>query len=117
MKQRVDSLRALTTRPWVKAHLPGFPDGGAGRPAGPAARPAPSGAYRLGRWGLPVNLGALAYGLAAIVNICWGIPRTPPGATTTWCHSLRWWSSRVGGLSFALARPRLRGDAPSGDAM
>lgn len=36
---------------------------------------APSGKYRLGRWGMLVNIGALIYGVAAIVNICW--PRTP----------------------------------------
>ncbi|WP_232065876.1 APC family permease [Mycobacterium heidelbergense] len=35
----------------------------------------PSGKYRLGRWGMPVNIGALVYGVAAIVNVCW--PRTP----------------------------------------
>ncbi|WP_052864354.1 APC family permease [Streptomyces niger] len=35
----------------------------------------PSGEYRLGRWGLLVNAGALAYGIFAIVNICWA--RTP----------------------------------------
>lgn len=36
---------------------------------------APSGKYRLGRWGMPVNIGALFYGVAAITNVCW--PRTP----------------------------------------
>ena len=30
----------------------------------------PSGKYRLGRWGMLVNVSALAYGVAAIVNIC-----------------------------------------------
>ncbi|MEU6117275.1 APC family permease [Streptomyces sp. NPDC047117] len=35
----------------------------------------PSGEYRLGRWGLVVNAGALVYGIFAIVNICWA--RTP----------------------------------------
>ncbi|MFI9025622.1 APC family permease [Streptomyces sp. NPDC053560] len=35
----------------------------------------PSGEYRLGRWGLLVNAGALVYGIFAIVNICWA--RTP----------------------------------------
>ncbi|MFI6358997.1 APC family permease [Streptomyces sp. NPDC050743] len=35
----------------------------------------PSGKYRLGKWGLPVNIAALAYGVLAIVNMCW--PRTP----------------------------------------
>lgn len=35
----------------------------------------PSGKYRLGKWGLPVNILALLYGIIAIVNMCW--PRTP----------------------------------------
>ncbi|MGB6006761.1 APC family permease [Castellaniella sp.] len=36
---------------------------------------APSGAFTLGRWGWPVTVGALAYGIAAILNIAW--PRAP----------------------------------------
>ncbi len=35
----------------------------------------PTGKYRLGRWGVPVNIGALIYGVAAIVNLSW--PREP----------------------------------------
>ncbi|MET9967153.1 amino acid permease [Streptomyces sp. NPDC006356] len=35
----------------------------------------PAGEFRLGRWGLAVNIGALAYGIFAMVNICWA--RTP----------------------------------------
>ncbi len=35
----------------------------------------PSGKYRLGRWAMPVNVAALCYGVAAIINISW--PRTP----------------------------------------
>lgn len=35
----------------------------------------PSGKYQLGKWGLPINIGALVYGIIAIVNMCW--PRTP----------------------------------------
>jgi amino acid transporter len=31
----------------------------------------PKGKYKLGRWGLPVNIGALIYGVAAIVNLSW----------------------------------------------
>lgn len=38
----------------------------------------PSGKYRLGKWGLPVNIAALAYGVIAIVNMAW--PRTPDAA-------------------------------------
>jgi amino acid transporter len=35
----------------------------------------PSGKYTMGRWGLPVNIAALVYGIVAIVNMAW--PRTP----------------------------------------
>ena len=35
----------------------------------------PSGKYSLGRWGLPVNIAALVYGIIAMVNMAW--PRTP----------------------------------------
>lgn len=35
----------------------------------------PSGPFTLGRWGFAVNVAALAYGVAAIVNMVW--PRTP----------------------------------------
>lgn len=38
----------------------------------------PSGKYTLGRWGLPVNVAALAYGVLAMVNMAW--PRTPDAA-------------------------------------
>lgn len=76
----------------------------------------PSGDFRLGRWGLAVNTGALVYGVAAIVNICWG--RTPDAV---WYDNYLVLLSAVvvlaaGGLYLLLARPHLRGDAPSGDA-
>ncbi|MEH6957191.1 MULTISPECIES: amino acid permease [Neobacillus] len=35
----------------------------------------PSGKYQLGKWGLPINIGALIYGIIAMINMCW--PRTP----------------------------------------
>ena len=35
----------------------------------------PAGEFVLGRWGLLVNVGALAYGIFAIINIAWA--RTP----------------------------------------
>lgn len=46
---------------------------------------APSGPFRLGKWGWPVNVAALAYGVLAIVNLVW--PRTP-GATLLQDYSL-----------------------------
>lgn len=38
----------------------------------------PSGKYQLGKWGLPVNIIALVYGIIAMINMCW--PRTPDAA-------------------------------------
>lgn len=35
----------------------------------------PSGKYSLGKWGVPVNIAALVYGVIAMVNMAW--PRTP----------------------------------------
>lgn len=77
----------------------------------------PSGEYRLGRWGMPVTVSALGYGLAAIVNIVW--PRTPDAP---------WYDNYIvlitgaivvgaGCLYLAVGRPHLKGDAVSGDAV
>ncbi len=38
----------------------------------------PSGKFTLGAWGWIVNIGALAYGIGAIINMAW--PRTPDAA-------------------------------------
>ncbi|WP_340374940.1 amino acid permease [Streptomyces sp. SS7] len=77
----------------------------------------PSGDYRLGRWGLPVTVGGLVYGIVALVNICW--PRTPG---TPWYDNYIVLVSGavvvgIGALYMALAKPHLRGDAPAGDAV
>lgn len=49
----------------------------------------PNGAVRLGRWGMPVTIAALTYGVLAMVNMA--SPRTPRrrGATTGWSPSRR----------------------------
>lgn len=77
----------------------------------------PSGKYQLGRWGMLVNVSALIYGVAAIVNICW--PRTPDAA---------WYDNYivllmsaiiigVGLLYMVTARSHSTGDAPHADAI
>lgn len=77
----------------------------------------PAGEFQLGRWGLPVNIGALAYGILAIINICWA--RTPEAP---------WYDNYVvllcggvvlvaGLLYMAVTHHYGRGDAPSGDAI
>jgi amino acid transporter len=77
----------------------------------------PTGKYRLDRWAWPVNVGALVYGVAAIVNICW--PRTPDAP---------WYDNYIvlvmsfiviasGVLYMALACSHNNGSAPYGDAI
>ncbi len=77
----------------------------------------PAGAFTLGRWGLAVNIGALAYGIFAIVNICWA--RTPEKP---------WWENWIvllsgvvvvgTGLLYMFTTHHYgRGDAPAGDAV
>ncbi|OEU86893.1 amino acid permease [Streptomyces abyssalis] len=77
----------------------------------------PSGPFSLGRWGLPVNVLALLYGIAAIVNLVW--PRTPEAP---------WYDNYLTALSGAVVvgaglillvttRPYGRSQAPAGDAI
>jgi amino acid transporter len=77
----------------------------------------PAGSFRLGRWGLPLNVAALVYGVAAMVNMAW--PRTP---------ELPWYDNWIvllsavlvvgAGLVYMLAaRPFEHGTAPAGDAV
>ncbi|MEU6062524.1 APC family permease [Streptomyces sp. NPDC047097] len=77
----------------------------------------PSGEYTLGRWGLAVNAAALAYGIFAIVNICW--PRTP---------DVPWYENWIvllcgavvvgsGVLYMVTTHHYGRGEAPAGDAI
>ncbi len=76
----------------------------------------PGGPFKLGGWGLPVNLIALAYGVAAIVNILW--PRSP---ADPWYVNYGMLVTTVGvvvigGLYMVIAKPYERGKAPAGDA-
>ncbi|AXK35052.1 amino acid permease [Streptomyces armeniacus] len=77
----------------------------------------PSGRFTLGRWGLPVNVVALLYGVAAILNLVW--PRTPEAP---------WYDNYLTALSGVLVvgaglvllvttRPYGRSAAPAGDAI
>ncbi len=77
----------------------------------------PSGGYKLGRWGIPVTVGALAYGAVAIVNMCW--PRSPG---TPWYDNYVVLLTgtivvTVGALYMAVSNPHKRGNAPSGDVL
>jgi amino acid transporter len=77
----------------------------------------PSGAFRLGRYGLAVNVAALVYGVAAGINLAW--PRTPEVAWyDNWIVVL---SSVVvvalGVIYMFVARPWERSTAAAGDAI
>jgi amino acid transporter len=76
----------------------------------------PSGPFRLGRWGWAVNVIALAYGIAAIIDMVW--PRSPQDP---------WYSNYamivttlavliLGTIYMIAAKPYDRGQAPAGDA-
>lgn len=77
----------------------------------------PSGPFNLGRWGMLVNVAALAYGVLAMINMAW--PRTP---------GVPWYDNWLVALSAAVglgigavymvaARPYERSDAIAGDAV
>ncbi len=65
----VYSAYLLVTGPLLLRRLKGWPQ----RRAGASADDPGAGAshFRLGRWGLPVNLAAVLYGLFMVVNIAW----------------------------------------------
>jgi amino acid transporter len=78
----------------------------------------PAGAFSLGKWGLLVNLGALAYGVFSCVVMA--MPSNDMSLST-----LDRWIALVGiavvvatgGLYLLIAKPHLRSDAPEGDAV
>lgn len=76
----------------------------------------PGGQFTLGKWGMPVNLIALVYGLGAIVNMVW--PRSPQAE---WYVNYGMLVSTavvlgLGTLYMTLRKPYDRGDAPAADA-
>ncbi|MFU0805094.1 MAG: Amino acid permease [Pseudoclavibacter caeni] len=77
----------------------------------------PSGRFRLGRWGVLVNVLALLWGIIGIVNMAW--PRTPDAP---WYLNYIVLLSTlavigVGAVYMVWKRPYLIGDAPAGDAI
>ncbi|NNM61351.1 MAG: amino acid permease [Steroidobacteraceae bacterium] len=76
----------------------------------------PAGPFTLGAKGWIVNLGALAYGIGAIINILW--PRTPGQAWYVNYAMLVTTAIVVvlGTLYMVVARPYERGTTPAGDA-
>lgn len=76
----------------------------------------PSGPFRLGAWAWPVNIGALVFGVGAIVNMVW--PRNPQDPWYSNYGMLLSSAIVIGsGLLYMwLARPYDKGNAPAGDA-
>ncbi len=69
----------------------------------------PAGAFRLGRWGLPVNLAALAYGLTAIVVLSIKTPPDGTGFFERWLVPLSVAVVAAAGLGYlAVFRPKER---------
>jgi amino acid transporter len=78
----------------------------------------PSGPFTLGAWGVVVNVLALAYGVAAIVNILWPRPQSDadPWYTVYGMLVTTVGVVLVGGIYMVLAKPYEHGQAPAGDA-
>ncbi|SDI24764.1 APC family permease [Pseudomonas panipatensis] len=76
----------------------------------------PSGQFTLGKWGVPVNVAALIYGVGAIVNMVW--PRTPDAPWYLNYGMILTTAVVIGaGLVYMLlAKPYDKGHAPAGDA-
>jgi amino acid transporter len=77
----------------------------------------PSGRFSLGRWGVPVNIAALVYGVAAALNLFWprgeGLPWTDRYILVLGCAVV----IGTGVLYMTLGRPYRHGTAPDGDAV
>ncbi len=76
----------------------------------------PSGPFALGRWGWPVNLIGLAYGVCAIFDMMW--PRAPQDP---WYSDYGMIVTAAGVIVFGIvymlaAKPYAHGNAPAGDA-
>jgi amino acid transporter len=76
----------------------------------------PAGAFRMGAWGLPVNIVAFVFGTGAVINILW--PRTPD---QPWYDNYGMLLCTGGvvitGLAYMLiSKSYDRGTAPAGDA-
>jgi hypothetical protein len=76
----------------------------------------PSGKFTLGRWGIPVNIAALVYGVLAAINLAWprgdGLPWYDRGVVLIGCAVV----IGSGLLYMLIGRPYTRSDAPAGDA-
>ena len=74
--------------------------------------------FHLGRWGLPLNVVAVAFGAAMVVNLGWPRPEVFDTAGGHW--SLQWFaplfmlgSLAVGGVAYVVQRGQTSTDAPA----
>ena len=77
----------------------------------------PSGSFTLGRWGMPITVAALTYGVLTMINIAW--PRTPD---VPWYDNYLVALSAligigIGAIYMAIAKPYTRSSARWGDAV
>jgi len=77
----------------------------------------PNGPFSLGRWGMLVNVAALAYGVLAMVNMAW--PRTPDVPWyDNWLVALSALVGvGIGAVYMVVVRPYERSESISGDAI
>jgi amino acid transporter len=77
----------------------------------------PRGKFRLGGWGIPVNILALVWGILGMVNMAW--PRTPEaGWFVNYIVLISSVTVIAAGLIYmAVKKPYLKGDAPAADAI
>jgi len=76
----------------------------------------PAGPFSLGRWGIVVNVAALAYGVFAMILLA--MPGTSGDVVTDWIVLIGLGVVLATGLAYLfLARPDRKSDAPAGDAI
>ncbi|MDX2602365.1 amino acid permease [Streptomyces caniscabiei] len=78
----------------------------------------PAGAWTLGRWGLVVNVAALAYGLLGMVLLAWPTGDSATPFVDRWIALIGFLVvSAVGLVYLWTAKPERKSTAPEGDAM
>lgn len=78
----------------------------------------PAGSWTLGRWGLPVNIAALAYGVVGIVLLAQPIGEPDTPFVEQWIALIGFLVVAVVGLAYLLiAKPHRLSTAPEGDAI
>ncbi|MER5200554.1 APC family permease [Streptomyces sp. NPDC002755] len=78
----------------------------------------PAGAWTLGRWGIVVNVAALAYGLLGMVLLAWPTGDSATPFVDRWTALIGFLIVSAAGLVYLLtAKPERNSTAPEGDAL